>query len=266
MFALLLRYFAGVKIGLAEVQIGQNRSIFLIFSVIAVASMFTGNLLALQQKNVKRLLAYSSISHLGYLLVAFLAGGKAGAAAVSFYLAAYFVTTLGAFGVVTVLSHRHRDADTMEEYRGLFWRRPWLGAILTGMMLSLAGIPLTAGFVAKFSVMAAGVGSALYALVILLAINSAIGLYYYLRVVVAIYSSPKEVPATSVHAPGPSYSAAHLVLTVLMILLFWLGVYPSPLLRVIDRASSISQLKYSNGTASEPQPIRSASSPVADTR
>src|SRR5688572_7516778 len=114
---------------------GANYS-SLIFTVIAIASMFIGNILALQQKNVKRILAYSSIAHLGYLLVAFLAGGTLGAEAVSFYLVAYFLTTTGAFGILVTLSDKDRDAELIEDYRGLFWRRPLTAAIFTAMLLS----------------------------------------------------------------------------------------------------------------------------------
>jgi NADH-quinone oxidoreductase subunit N len=222
MFALLLRYFVRVDIH------GQS-SLFAAFAFIAVVSMFAGNLLALMQNNVKRILAYSSIAHLGYLLVAFLAGGTMRVVAVTFYLVAYFITTLGAFGVVTVLSDRERDADDMDDYYGLAKRRPWLAGIFSAMLFSLAGIPLTAGFIGKFYVIAAGAGSALWVLVIALVINSAIGLFYYLRIIVAIYSQPAE--AVSV---GPSLSlTSGLVLVFLTILLIWLGVYPGPLLQTI---------------------------------
>ena len=128
----------------------QHAPVFTVFSILAIASMVAGNLLALLQDNVKRMLAYSSIAHLGYLLVAFLAAGQSGSEAITFYLVAYFVTTLGAFGVVTVLSTSAGDAERLEDYRGLFWRRPALAAVFTAMLFSLAGIPLTAGFVGKF--------------------------------------------------------------------------------------------------------------------
>ncbi|HWT80900.1 MAG TPA: NADH-quinone oxidoreductase subunit N, partial [Candidatus Methylomirabilis sp.] len=174
MFALLLRFFAEANAyGYSSVTLGLG--------VIAVASMLAGNLLALLQDNIKRILAYSSIAHLGYLLVAFLAAGQTGVEAVTFYLVAYFVTMLGAFGVVTVLSTEDRDADIMEDYRGLFWRRPALALTFTAMLLSLAGIPLTAGFVGKFFVLSAAVGSALWIPVFVLVVGSAIGLFYYLR-------------------------------------------------------------------------------------
>ncbi len=116
-FALLLRYFSGM-------DLHAYGSLFAIFTVIAIISMFAGNLLALFQTNIKRLLAYSSIAHLGYLLVAFLSSGPLRMSAVTFYLVAYFVMTLGAFGVVTVLSGKENDAEQIEEYYGLFTRRP----------------------------------------------------------------------------------------------------------------------------------------------
>lgn len=223
MFALLLRYFVRVDIH------GQS-SLFAAFAVIAVISMFAGNLLALMQNNVKRILAYSSIAHLGYLLVAFLAGGAMRIVAVTFYLVAYFITTLGAFGIVTVLSDRERDADALDDYYGLAKRRPWLAGIFSAMLFSLAGIPLTAGFVGKFYVIATGAGSALWVLVIALVINSAIGLFYYLRIIVAIYAEPAEGVSAG---PSLSFTGA-LVLVFLTILLIWLGVYPGPLLQSIN--------------------------------
>ena len=125
MFAVLLRYFYGS--GAHDL-----RPVYLVFTIIAIASMFAGNILALLQSNVKRILAYSSIAHLGYLLVAFQASGDLGPTAVTFYLVAYFVTILGAFGVVSILSDGTRDADALEDYRGLFWRRPRPGGRLHG--------------------------------------------------------------------------------------------------------------------------------------
>ena len=225
-FALLLRYFT-------RVELHTLGSVFLIFAILAIASMFVGNLLALLQRNVKRILAYSSIAHLGYLLVAFLASGILAPVAAAFYLVAYFVTTLGAFGVVTVLSGKERDADDLEDYRGLVRDRPYLAGIFTAMLLSLAGIPLTAGFVGKFYIVLAGAGSALWLLVLCLVGASAIGLFYYLRIVTALYASlPKEKKPLPTQA---SLSlAGGLVLAVLLILLVWLGVYPAPLVHLIQ--------------------------------
>ncbi len=224
-FALVLRYFT-------LIDIHSHAPLFAIFTIIAIASMFAGNLLALFQTNVKRILAYSSISHLGYLLVTVLASGPLASVAAAFYLTAYFITTLGAFGVVTVISEQDRDADRMDDYQGLAWRRPWLAGVFTFMLFSLAGIPLTAGFVGKFYIVAAGAGSALWLVVVMMIVNSMIGLFYYLRIIVAIFSHP-EKEDTAVAGLSPSGS---LVLAALVILLIWLGVYPGPMIEIIQNA------------------------------
>ncbi len=227
MFALLVRYVVVLDLHAAGALLN-------LFALIAFASMVVGNALALLQTNVKRILAYSSIAHLGYLLVAFLAGGKIGLTAVGYYLVAYTVTTLGAFGVVGALSEGDRDADRIEDFQGLAWRRPWLAGIFTVMLLSLAGIPLTAGFVGKLYVMTAGVGSAWWLLVITLIATSVIGLVYYLRIVVAMFRTPEtaEEPGLTRH-PSPSW-AEGLILVVLTALVVWLGVYPASLVNLIE--------------------------------
>lgn len=228
MVALLLRYFV-------EIAAFRSEMLWWAMAGIAVLSMFAGNLLALLQDNIKRLLAYSSIAHLGYLLVAFLAAGPLAVEAVTFYLTAYFVTTLGAFGVVSVLSKPGSEAETLDDYRSLFWNRPWLAGVFTLMLLSLAGIPLTAGFIGKFYVIAAGVESSLWVLIVLLVGNSVIGLFYYLRVVVAMTADGRRDvrPADTAQAPHVSY-ADGLVLAALSGCLFWLGLYPAPLIRLVQ--------------------------------
>jgi NADH-quinone oxidoreductase subunit N len=222
-FALLLRYFY-------TVGAQHFRAVFVLFAIIAIASMLIGNLMALLQNNVKRILAYSSIAHMGYLLVAFEASGAMASEAIAFYLVAYFITTIGAFGVVAVLSDEERDADTLEDYAGLFWRRPVLASIFTLMLLSLAGIPVTAGFLAKFYVVTVGASAGIWALILILVISSVIGLFYYLRVVITMYARVRqEAPRAEPNAFGGSYT----VLMALTALLLWLGVYPVPLLNVI---------------------------------
>jgi NADH-quinone oxidoreductase subunit N len=237
-FSVLLRYSMYI-----DMPRGSPVVIFLI--CVAVLSMFAGNLLALFQDNVKRLLAYSSIAHMGYLLVAFLASGRLRVTAVVFYLIAYFITTIGAFGVVTVLSGKERDADMLDDYRALFFRRPWLAGVFTAMLLSLAGIPVTAGFIGKFYVVAAGVNSFLWIPVLCLVAASAIGLFYYLRVLAVMYASLQH----SAQSSGPSYAgeaghsmpampAGTLALAVLIFLLLWLGLYPGPVLELITAMST----------------------------
>lgn len=228
MVALLLRYFV-------EIAAFRSEMLWWVLAGIATLSMFAGNLLALLQDNVKRLLAYSSIAHLGYLLVAFLAGGSLAIEAVTFYLIAYFVTTLGAFGVVSVLSRPGDEAEALDDYHALFWRRPWLAAVFTIMLLSLAGIPLTVGFIGKFYVIAAGIDSSLWVLIVLLVVNSAIGLFYYLRVIVAMTAArrPDVRSADNAQTLHVSY-ADGLVLAALSGCLFWLGLYPAPVIRLVQ--------------------------------
>jgi NADH-quinone oxidoreductase subunit N len=224
MFALLLRFFL-------TVNLKASVAVLTILAVLAIASMFIGNLAALRQNNIKRLLAYSSIAHLGYLLVAILAGSELGTSAAAFYLTAYFITTLIAFGVISLLSTADRDADRLSDYTGLFWKRPMMAILFSASILSLAGIPLTAGFIGKFYLVSAGIGSALWTLVIILVINSAIGLYYYLRVIVAMFT-----PSGSPTHPGqpPIRLASGSTIMILLILLVWLGVFPSPSLHLIQ--------------------------------
>ncbi len=225
MFALLLRYFNGSPVHAAG-------PVFAVFSIIAIASMLAGNIMGLLQNNVKRILAYSSIAHLGYLLVAFQAAGDFGPTAVTFYLVAYFVTTLGAFGIVTVLSGGDRDADSLEDYRGLFWRRPAVAAVFTIMLLSLAGIPVTAGFLGKFYIVAAGAAAARWALIVVLVVASSIGLFYYLRIVVALYGTPHEPSSVAPRLPA----AGAVALAILSGLLLWFGTFPAVLLNAIHDA------------------------------
>ncbi len=231
-FALLFRYFSAMNTQLRE-------PFFVIFTAVAIASMFLGNYLALFQTNLKRLLAYSSIAHMGYLLVAFLAGGPLAITAVTFYLLAYFITTLGAFGVITALSNKDTDFSHLAGYRGLIFRHPLLGVVLAVTMFSLAGIPVTAGFLAKFYLLFAGVRSALWLLVLVLIANSVVGLFYYLRVIVTICQpiqpTQDQLPADQPYRPAPSASViGGIVLVILTACLIWLGVYPGPVIHWID--------------------------------
>jgi len=220
--ALLVRFFA-------PVAIHPGSALFAIFAFIVVASMVVGNLLALLQKNVKRILAYSSIAHLGYLLVAFLTVGPFAVTAITIYLVAYFIMTLGAFGVISLQSTPEWEAAELTDYRGLFWSRPWLGGTFAAMLLSLAGIPFTAGFIGKFYVVAAGVGSAHWTLVFVLVVTSTIGLFYYLRIVAAMFARPPEAAPVSAALP----LTGSLMLGVLVLCLLWMGLLPASLIAFI---------------------------------
>ncbi|MGH8493068.1 MAG: NADH-quinone oxidoreductase subunit NuoN [Moraxellaceae bacterium] len=206
-----------------------------VLAILAGISIVVGNLLALQQTSIKRLLAYSSIAHFGYLLVP-VVGGTA-AEAVTVYLITYVVTSLGAFGVVTLMSspYKGQDADQLFNYRGLFWRRPYLTAVMTVMMLSLAGIPVTAGFIGKFYVVAAGVSAQLWVLLGLVVAGSAVGLYYYLRVMITMFLP--EPGMRRYDAPlNWGTGAGGVMVLGLTVLMFVLGMYPQPVLDLIQQA------------------------------
>ncbi len=228
-FVLMLRYFIST-------DSYAYTPLLSVFSVIAALSILGGNLLALLQNNVKRLLAYSSIAHMGYLLVAFIAGGSVSSVLiiepVSFYLPAYFITTIGAFGVISVLSTPQTEADDLAFYQGLFWRRPWLAAIFTLMLLSLAGIPLTAGFIGKFYIFTSAADGRLWGLLLAVIVGSGLGLYYYLRIIV-VMSMDAEIAKTRFTQDWLS----NVLLTALTILLIWLGIYPSLLVNIIQSVS-----------------------------
>ncbi len=231
-FVLLLRFF---------ISTGSYAytSLLTVFSVIAVLSILGGNLLALLQNNVKRLLAYSSIAHMGYLLVAFIAGGSIAPAlateSVTFYLVAYFITTIGAFGVVSVLSTPQTEAGDIAIYSGLFWRRPWLAGTFTLMLLSLAGIPLTAGFIGKFYIFTSGAEGRLWGLLLAIIAGSGLGLYYYLRIIIVM---SMKVEATLESEKPSSKWISTATLTALSMLLVWFGIYPNHLVTLIQYVSN----------------------------
>lgn len=206
---------------------------------LAVLSMFVGNLGALRQRNIKRLLAYSSIAHAGYILVAFVALSREGIAAVSFYVVAYAAMNVGAFAVVSHAGGFDDHITQVDDYRGLAYRSPLLGGALAFFLISLIGIPFTGGFFGKFYVFTTAIHSGAVWLAILGLINSGFACYYYLRVVVAVYNKPKETsPLASVpRVTVPMLFA--LLITVAATLI--LGIFPG---RVLARASDAGQALF----------------------
>jgi NADH-quinone oxidoreductase subunit N len=211
-----------------------------VLAALAIVTMLGGNLLALLQTDAKRLLAYSSIAHMGYVMVAMAAGGPAGGEAVIFYTITYVVTTLGTFGVVTVLSSDGAsDVDDLAAYRGLGRRRPGLAAAFSVMLLSLAGVPPTGGFLAKFAVLSAAVAAGYTGLAMVMVVASAIAVYYYLRVLVVMYMEPAADtaplhPATAATV-GTSVGGA-IALAFLVAVVLAIGVQPEPWLRAVSIA------------------------------
>jgi NADH-quinone oxidoreductase subunit N len=197
--------------------------------VSAVLSMTLGNIGALVQQNVKRLLAYSSIAHAGYLLVAFAAGRQVGISAAMFYAASYAAMNVGAFAVVSHFASADEKYVTLDDYAGLGRRSPVLAAILTIFLLSLIGIPVTGGFFAKFYVFSAALQSNLVWLTIIGVINSAIAAYYYLRVIVYMYMRDERTEAPVARIPV----GLGIGLAISLIATIYLGVLPG---RVLEYA------------------------------
>jgi len=196
--------------------------------VLAVLTMTVGNVTALVQRNLKRMLAYSSIAHAGYLLVGMVAGGEAGGSAVLFYLIGYAFMTLGAFAVVIALGRRGQPNENLDDYNGVGFRSPFLGAAMAIFMLSLSGIPPLAGFVGKFYIFSAAVKSGYVGLAIIGVLNSVVSVYYYVGVLVRMYMTEGT---TDVTAPSSRpYLFATLLLTMSGTIL--LGLFPSSLAEV----------------------------------
>jgi NADH-quinone oxidoreductase subunit N len=208
-------------------------------TLLAILSIVAGNILALQQWNLKRLLAYSAIAHFGYMLVALIASGPLATEAVAIYLLTYSITTLAAFGVITLVSSpSDHEVQALCDYRGLFWQRPALAAILTLALLSLAGVPLTAGFLGKFYVLGAGVDGRQWLLLGAIVAGSAVGLFFYLRAMIQLYLRPAAPSAASVASPLLPWArgAGGAMLITVLLLMLALAVYPTPFIRLAQSA------------------------------
>jgi NADH-quinone oxidoreductase subunit N len=200
--------------------------------VVAVVSMTLGNLAALRQQNVKRMLAYSSIAHAGYLLAAFAGIGSIGIAAASFYAAAYAAMNVGIFAVVTLVSGYNEDRPMIDDYRGLIHRSPFLGNVLIFFLIALTGIPFTGGFFGKFYAFTAATQSGAVILALIGLLNSGLAAGYYLRFAVAAARRPdpgSDETASSRPQVGIAVGAA---LAFAILATLWLGIYPNEVLRV----------------------------------
>ncbi|RKX98431.1 MAG: NADH-quinone oxidoreductase subunit N [Spirochaetes bacterium] len=196
--------------------------------LLAVITMTVGNIIALVQDNIKRMLAYSSIAHAGYMMVGFVAGNELGISGILFYLLAYAFMNIGAFSIVILLGKKGEENTLITDYAGIGFKYPLLSAAMTIFLLSLAGIPPLAGFMGKFYVFSAAVKAHYYWLVIIAVLNSAVAVYYYLRVTVMMYFKPAEKEITGLEFP---------VLTVIAVIIsvwaiFHIGIFPSSFLSV----------------------------------
>jgi NADH-quinone oxidoreductase subunit N len=207
-----------------------------LFWATALATMIIGNFAALRQSNIKRMLAYSSIAHAGYILVAVTAQSEIGIAAVMFYLAAYTLMTMGVFAAVTLVASKGERYVEIEDFAGLMQRQPLVAGALTIFLFSLIGIPLTGGFFAKFYVFKAALDSNLTWLTVLGLLNSAVAAFYYLRVLVVMFMKPAPAGAETMAVPGIAIKVTLLVSAIGSV---YLGVYPSA---VLDFAGKAAQL------------------------
>ena len=207
-------------------------SVQMLLMVMATLSILVGNLLAIRQTSLKRLLGYSSIAHMGYVLIVIVSIGSAADSISSMYMAIYAFTSIGAFGVVTLMSSPYRlagEADELTHYQGLFWRRPVLTAVMTIMMLSLAGIPLTAGFITKLFAILAAVQGTNWFLAAMIILGSAIGLFYYLRVMLTLFKRPKQFIEFDVSKQWGLRTGGIMVIAVTAIIVFF-GVLPNTMI------------------------------------
>jgi NADH-quinone oxidoreductase subunit N len=200
--------------------------------MLSAASMILGVLAGVVQRSVRRMLAYSSIAHAGYLIMAMVAGNIVGKGAVLFYLLTYAMTSVGAFGVTALVGSADRPRDDLSDYAGLGKRQPLLAALMTVFLLSLGGFPPTAGFIGKWYLFSASVDAGNYGLAIIGVLTSVVSVFFYLRVVVMMYMSD-EVSTNPVSAPAP---ASLLALLVPTFGIFYLGILPTRLLEIAAKS------------------------------
>ena len=200
-------------------------------SVIAVATMIVGTVVGVVQTNIKRMLAYSSIAHAGYIILGIIAANTTGKAAILFYLLAYAVTNLGALGIVAILGTRQNEHDELRDFAGLWRSRPALAALMTIFLLSLGGFPPTAGFIGKWYIFTAAVQEGHYWLAIIGVLTSVVSVFFYLRIVVMMYMSEGAPELDSTRPQVSATAIAGLALATAAVL--YLGVLPT---RVLDLA------------------------------
>jgi NADH-quinone oxidoreductase subunit N len=224
-FAMLLRIFVE---GLPSMSDDWR----MLFYVLAVLTMTVGNLAALTQSNIKRMLAYSSIAHAGYMLMGVVAGTQRGVTAMLIYLFVYAIMQMGAFAVIVMLRRKDAIGDELKDFNGLYFRNPLAAMAMLLFMLSLGGIPPTAGFMGKFWLFGAAIDAGYVWLAIIGVLNSAVSLYYYLRIVVFMWLKNEPVGSTPKLAP-----ALAVAIVLAMVGTVALGVYPRPLFDLAETSA-----------------------------
>jgi NADH-quinone oxidoreductase subunit N len=224
-FAMLLRIFVE---GLGPMQADWR----LLFEALSIVTMTVGNIAALTQSNVKRMLAYSSIAHAGYLMIGIVAGSSRGISAMLIYLLVYAFMQLGAFAVVVMLRRSDVMGDELKDFSGLSFRQPFAAFAMLLFMLSLGGIPPTAGFMGKFWLFSAAIESGYVWLAVIGVLNSAISLYYYIRIVVYMYLRKETTGSEPVASPALNVALAVAVAATLV-----LGVYPRQLFEAAEASA-----------------------------
>ncbi|MBC8043518.1 MAG: NADH-quinone oxidoreductase subunit N [Rhizobacter sp.] len=227
--------FSSLIIVLSNISIAlpNNAVLQTAFAYIAVATMAVGNITALTQDNLKRMLAYSSIAHAGYMLVGIAAGSNEGYSGVLYYALIYTLMNVGAFGVIAVLE-RHRTLTNASDYAGLFKQHPLLAGLMAVFMFSLAGLPPFGGFVGKYKVFAAAVEADLTWLAIVGVLASVVSVYYYLRVVIFMFMrDPEPAPQANANATGS------FALVAIAVIVFLMGIFPTEVLKLADNAMKV---------------------------
>src|SRR5881296_1782408 len=203
-----------------------------VMTAVSVLTMTIGNIAAITQSNVKRLLAYSSISHAGYILIGFIAGNETGLTAVPLYLLIYTFTNIGVWAVVVALRRKDVIGEHIDEMGGLYFRHPAAAILMLIFLLSLAGIPPTAGFIAKYYLFAAAIQTGHNLLAVIAVLNAAISIYFYFRIVVAMLMRDQTEKTGLVYSPGLVTA-----LGVALVFTVWIGIYPDPFIAMARQAA-----------------------------
>ncbi|MDI6765356.1 MAG: NADH-quinone oxidoreductase subunit N [Bacteroidota bacterium] len=221
--------FAAFVLIFLHPQSENSEQVKTVLAVISAASMIVGNIIAISQSNIKRMLAYSSIAHAGYMLAGLAAGNQLGKTGILFYLVTYTFMNIGAFGILSLLEREEDKNLTFDDYAGLGFKRPFLAALMAIFMFSLAGIPPFAGFFGKYYVFVAAINANLTWLAILGVLMSVVSVYYYLRLTVLMYFKEGDM-----QIEGIISKTSLAVLTIAALIIIQLGVYPSSILNIIN--------------------------------